>query len=612
MSAATLDDSVAEPGPEPVPGGRGDPAVAARRPAAFGRVALAVLVLASSLFAATALHQAWTDGPTFDEGAELAAGLTALTRHDLRANPDHPPLFRTLAAAPVLLLGPHIPRGEAWDRSDGKGLGRDLVEHEALRGRLQRELFVARLLPVLETIVIAWLLALLARRLFDHEGAGVFAAVLWLANPLVIGLGHIDGIDIPATLTTVLSAVAVLGARRTPTTRNAALVGLCAGLAILARLTGVLVLVTAVAAVVSVDWRGDRRRAVRAGLVVAAVAWATVVATYAVLAPGDLVGGATGPLAPLVVLANLLVPPAWLEGTRHLHEVGNVPARSFVLGRSHTGRWLWFWPAGLVVKLPPTTLAVLVAAPLACARLPRPARREALWVLVLPATALTLFTIQQPRAMGVRYLLPALALWLVAASALVVVVGPVTRRVVVTVAVAGALLAATATPSLSWTNPLLGPGYRVATDSNLDWGQSSTALAAWSGEHRPWVAFFGAPGMAQALPGARDIREAPEGVTGWVAVSASVLTSLDQDPLGWLRAYCPVAVLDRTILLYRFTSPPDRQARGPDVPPPVCRGPVSQRRSFRQAPRRPTFDPSEWLREFQRDAPSGLSRARGQ
>lgn len=606
MSAVTLDDSVAEPGPEPSPElGPGEPAVAARRPATFGRVALAVLVLASTLFAATALHQAWTDGPTFDEGAELAAGLTALTRHDLRANPDHPPLFRTLAAAPVLLLGPYIPRGEAWDRSDGKGLGRDLVEHEAVQGRLQRELFVARLLPVLETIAIAWLLALLARRLFDHEGAGVFAAVLWLANPLVIGLGHIDGIDIPATLTTVLTAVAVLGARRTPTTRNAALVGLCAGLAILARLTGVLVLITAIAALASVDWRHHPRRAARTGALVAAAAWATVIVTYAVLAPGDLLDVAAGPLAPLSVVGHLLVPPAWLEGTRHLQDVGTEPARAFVLGRSHTGRWLWFWPASLVVKLPPTTLAVLVLGPLAWVRLKRAVRREALWVLVVPATALTLFTIQQPRPMGVRYLLPALALWLVAASALVVVVGPVTRRVVVAVAVAGALLAATGTPSLSWTNPLLGPGYRVATDSNLDWGQSSTALADWSEEHQPWVAFFGAPGMSQTLPGARDIRDAPEELTGWVAVSASVLTSLDQDPLGWFRAYCPVAVLDRTILLYRFTSPPDRDALGPDTPPPVCDGPVSVRRSFRQAPAPPTFNPSLWFRRLDDPDPEG-------
>jgi hypothetical protein len=73
--------------------------------------------------------------------------------------------------------------------------------------------------------------------------------VLWLADPFVIGLGHLDGIDIPATLTTVLVALAVLAAWRNPTRRAVVVVGLCGGLAVLTRLSGALVVVVAAVAV---------------------------------------------------------------------------------------------------------------------------------------------------------------------------------------------------------------------------------------------------------------------------------------------------------------------------------------------------------------------------
>ena len=98
------------------------------------------------------------------------------------------------------------------------------------------------------------LIALLAGRLFG-TAAGVFAALLWLLNPFVIGLGHLDGIDIPATFTTLLTALAVLHARRKPSARGAVLVGVCAGLAILAHVTGLLVVVMAAAALLECDWR---------------------------------------------------------------------------------------------------------------------------------------------------------------------------------------------------------------------------------------------------------------------------------------------------------------------------------------------------------------------
>jgi 4-amino-4-deoxy-L-arabinose transferase-like glycosyltransferase len=535
-----------------------------------------VLMVATVVFCGLALRGAWDDGPTFDEATELTSSLTALTRGDLRATPQHPPLFRELAAAPLLAWHPYIPGGAAWERGSGHDLAVQLMRHEAGDGHLRRDLFVARLVPIAEAVAVAWLLLVTGQELFGGA-AGLLAALLWLANPFVVGLGHLDGIDVPATLTTVLVALAVLRARRAPTRWAIVLVGVCGGLAILARLTGLLVVATAALAVAAAAWRTDRRRAVGRAAVIVALAWATVMVVYALLSPVDVVPGQVGTAAIMTSLGHLVLPPAWLRGTGHLLRVGDEPGPAFVLGHAHVGRWLWFWPASLVVKWPPTTLLVLATVPLTWMRLPRGTRREAAWVVALPAAALTVFTVQQQRPIGLRYLLPVLALWLLAASPLVEVVRGAARPAIVGLVVAGGLVPALAVPALAWTDPLLGPGYRTATDSNLDWGESYYALAAWTSEHPAAVVYFGPSGLGPAtLPGARALPDPPTPVTGWVAVSATRLTAYRRADLAWLRAYCPVGVLDGSVLIYRFASPPDRSLAGPDLPAAACDGGVSR------------------------------------
>jgi hypothetical protein len=74
---------------------------------------------------------------------------------------------------------------------------------------------------------------------------------------------------------------------------------------------------------------------------------------------------------------------------------------------------------------------------------------------------------------------------------------------------------------------------------------------------------------------------APGQVTGWAAVSVTALNSANRDALSWLRDWCPVAVLDGTILVYRFNRPPGARPAQPlpASPAPLCSGPWSSPRS---------------------------------
>jgi ribosome biogenesis protein Tsr3 len=533
------------------------------------RLALAV---ASAAFAVLAARAAWVDAPTYDEPTYVVSGLTALTRHDLRINPQHPPLAKVIAALPLLVSRTPVPRA-GWRDGNEHRAAAGLVRAALRAGTLRRTILMARLASIVEAIAAAWVLAALADRLVGAR-SGWLPASLWLACPFVIGLGHLDGIDMPFALTALLGSLSVAQARRDRSSRSAVVVGVVAGVAVLTRVTGLLVLPAAMVAIAV----ADRRRGWRRASIVLLCAWGTVAAVYLLLAPAAAISHRPFPLAVVSTAANVAVPVAWRHGLVYLARAGSRPGPAFLLGHAHIGRWPLFWPVSVVLKLPPLTVVALVAGPVACLRLTAARRRELAWCVGLPASFLAVFAVQQQRPLGLRYLLPALALTWVTTAALVVRTDRRLPRLLAGVAVAGGTVACLAVPALAWTDPLAGPGYRVAADSNLDWGQGWWALRSWVAGRHAWVRYFGGAGLeVSALPGARDLRDAPGTVSGWVAVSASALTDYDRDELRWLRGYCPVGVLDRTILLYRFRVPVRTTGGASSSSPPrVCAGGTSR------------------------------------
>jgi len=299
---------------------------------------------------------------------------------------------------------------------------------------------------------------------------------------------------------------------------------------------------------------------------VVVIAVAVVWLVYALLDPSVLAHPTT------------LLPLPYRDGIRYLRSNDTIPAASYLLGSAWTGAHWWYWPASLAIKLPPASFAVLVLGPLGLLGVERARRWEALIIAALPAAALFAFNLTVPRDIGVRYLLPVLALWLVVSS------GVASRHR--SRALGGALIAAGALAvwsmvasfpnSLSWTSPVFAAPYRVATNSSVDWGQDLFALQRWSATHDPRVAYFGPRGITVAdIPRARSLFAVPPSqVIGWVAASATNLTT--GNGLSWLRAYCPVGTLDQTILLYHFATPPSA-APGPVEPAALCPRSTSRR-----------------------------------
>lgn len=565
---------------------------AAAAPGLSRRAALALVALLAVPFTVLGVLQARADGPNWDEPIYLAAGLTTLAHGEIRINFEHPPLPKVLAAAPAALLGrPEVPAGAAWRSGDQWTAAAEFIDAQQAAGTLQRVVILGRIVPLAMGVATGFLLYALAASLSTRL-AGVTAAGLWFTSPLALGLSHMQTIDQPFALATLVTALALLRAVRRYRWADVALVGLACGAALLTRHTGLLLTAAAGASVFLAGHRAGWGRALVRAAAVGVIAWLCVWAGYRALAPSPAPLPAETEL-PIVVqdgeqeppaLARLVTVVPWPEeydlGIGYLARVSSPPAPGYVFGVPTEGASPLSWPAVMLVKLTPGLLLVLVAG-LALVRR-APARREILLAVLLPAAVLALFTVVQPRPLGLRYLLASICLALAVSAGVVERLrGRAGKVALGALALTQVVALASAHPhSLAWTNPLFRPAYRYVSDSNVDWSQDFPRLVEWARGRRPWIAYAGPKGYGwEDIPGARPLLDPaldPSQVTGDVAVFAASLTAYHRDRLAWLRGYCPVGTIGGSILLYHLDGPPDLRP-GPDRPAPPCDGDVSVR-----------------------------------
>ena len=534
---------------------------------------LGLLVIAALGFLALGWGEARSDAPTFDEPVYVASGLAAVLDHDLEFNAEHPPLPKALAALPVLLAHPTIPHYASCKGNDERTCTTQFVQAQLAAGSLRRVTFASRLVPLAETVAVAFVLYLLATELFG-AWAGALAGGLWLASPLTLGIGHLDGTDIPFALTVALSCWTLARWLRLRDRRALIWTGVALALTAGVSISGALVVLAALAVVLAVTWKSGRREALTQAAWLAGVTWVGVWVPYVILNP-------TVAWPPYVI-----APKPFLDGVIYLatYNASHIPG--YLAGVAYTGSRWWFWPVGLVIKYPAPILLLLVAGAVALFRTERATRRRALLAIGLPAVVLAVFTVASPLNIGIRLLLPVMALWSAAAACLVPVTAglkigwrrAVTAATTVLLAAGAAATIGSRPNSIAWTAWPFTPAYTEVTDSNVDWGQGLYALQAWSEGKQPWVAYFGPRGVTLAeVPGAKPLASTPPSeITGWVAVSASALTSSNRAELGWLRNYCPVHVLAGSVLVYYFAQPPE-VAPAPARPADPCPGPQSHR-----------------------------------
>jgi len=116
------------------------------------------------------------ESATFDEVTPVGAGLSYLQRLDLRLNPEHPPLAKVIAAAPLVVQGKRADyAGGPWRLSDTflQAFSGQWIFGDAVLGRWnvwRPTLLWARAPMLLLTLVLGWVIYRYGTRLGGEAG----------------------------------------------------------------------------------------------------------------------------------------------------------------------------------------------------------------------------------------------------------------------------------------------------------------------------------------------------------------------------------------------------------------------------------------------------------
>lgn len=524
--------------------GRPQPVAAARLPPTRDRratllhYALVVVLLVQMLLVMVLSGR--EDVPTYDEPAHLASGVAYTSLHDLRFNPEHPPLAKALAGAFVSASGATIPsEGPEFTSFGDYSLGSRLLYGSG--NDPDRVMALARTPIILLTLVLAGLVYVFARGLFGAAG-GLLALAFLAFEPNVLAHGRLVTTDVPAALflTATLWAVWRME-RRGVTPRSVVLVGVLLGLALATKYSALFFLpvvlsLCVVAAVRRTPWRqGGALRGVKAavgaGLVAVVVVWSVYLAIDPRLGFDRTLPVADAARGLSARVADLLpFPDAYRQGVRFVIASDQGGRASYLFGELYQNGRLIYYPAVLLMKTPITTLLAWLAATVVLVRCRR--ADVALYVGV-PAVWMMLFASTSNTNIGVRHVMLVTVLGAVATGALAAS-GLRLRWLAAVLAAGTAISSLLAAPHhIPYVNLAFGGSSNAGdlmSDSNVDWGQDLKRLKDrleqdYPGEV-PWLLYFGT-----ALPDAyglqyRDALQAQPGeVRGLVAISITAKNS---------------------------------------------------------------------------------------
>ena len=456
-------------------------------------VALLVLLGAELLLSVRQLSE------TVDEGAHLYAGYQHWRAHDFGVNPEHPPLVKLVAAAPLLgltLRQPHPPNPffmvEQYIGGD-QLLGANDAEQLLRRARTAVAVF---------TLVLALLVWAAGYEMFG-PAAGLLGLLLFVLEPTVLAHGALVTTDMGVSACLFAAVYAFFRYVRRPGWGRLVVLGVAVGLSLAAKLSGVIVLpILVVCALVELVRRWDRRRAMQ---MVGAIAFAAVVG-YGVLWAfyGFRYGARTGGLMmapPLGAFAMGLpsagerslvmglakwhvLPEAYLYGWTKL-PIDQLRHPMFLFGRVYpTGRWIYF-PAALAIKTSLALLVLLLLVPVVLLRDGRDRRREIVF-LVVPIVLIVGASLTSKLNIGVRHVLPVYPFAAVLAGATAWALARSSRAgryAVAALLLFDAVSSMRAFPDyLPYSNEMFGGRdrtYRVLSDSNADWGQELKEVGAY-------------------------------------------------------------------------------------------------------------------------------------
>lgn len=482
-------------------------------PAWHARFAWSAFLFALVVHTALLWHYIRANAPVFDEGEHIAAGYRYWECGDYGINPEHPPLAKLVAAAPVRNWKIEEPAWGCGSRvttnSELIGAGYRLINGPSSDLMLRASRQALLVFPILLMVTLFFA----ARAWFGPLAAGI-AVLLAAFEPNLTAHGPLVTTDMALTATTLLTLFAAWGYWRKPSLPRLIWLGLAMGLALASKHSAVLVPFVVLLVFVASEpsrrlWRlllGWLAACVLAVLVL----WSAYQFRFDALPGGhgpafdmtkaiQSAGVAGTPAGWLIAGAakHHLVPESYLAGL--LWVKTNSARETYFFGRQlPAGVWYYF-PVAIAIKTPLTLLALALVG-LVSPGVWRLHRRGMVFAL-LPAAAFLGAAIFSGMNLGIRHILPVYPFLILIASAGAADWAGRYRSAALACAVLIVFQAVSYARSypneIAYANEAWGGPenlHRYLGDSNVDWGQSLYLVRDYvkrHGIHDCWIAWFG-------------------------------------------------------------------------------------------------------------------------
>ena len=449
------------------------------------------------------------DGFTIDEAYHIAAGVSYLKYRDFRINPEQPPLVKVWVGSVIAATGFHMdPLRQFADKPDERTFTQQLVfqknDPDSVQRRARTAMFVLNgLLLICLTFAI--------KKVFS-AGVALGTLLFLVIDPTVAAHWPVVMMDLPVALCSATAIVLATRAFRDWLWRDLALCSFFLGLALTAKHSAPVVLLTvgAIGTVMAIRlpliptgdtrWRRFLKVAgVMAGALV--VLWGSYLFHYSEARTGH--DAFNRPLADKIsdvdttmyhsvlttMAATRVVPRAYLWGFADTIRAGmeGRPYPQLIFGRVYVRRGpKYFFPAMLAVKLPIglSILALLGLALFIGRRLPADWNLAA--AIILAAAIVFLLVLARGATYaGIRHALPVVVLLSIFAGLFAQhAIVSHSRKLHATAAIAYLLAILSAVPIMrpwEYFNELVGTrnAYKYFSDEGVDLGQRTKEMVAY-------------------------------------------------------------------------------------------------------------------------------------
>lgn len=558
------------------------------------------------------LFSSLDDSATFDEVAHIGAGYTYLTEKDGRLNPEHPPLIKDLAALPLLFLDLNFSTSQPFwimkNVNDRQWLAGNSLLYES-GNNADKILFWSRLPIMFLAIIFGWILFWWTRKNYGTFPA-FFTLLFFALSPVFLAHSRYVTTDLGATLVFFLSIILFTRFLEKDDKKSLVLFGVIFGLSLLVKFSLVILLpffvtigvvynfynsfskkeestlfspshLTARVSGNGVGLLSFLAKFMTACLIAIAVIWLFYIPhilNYSLSqnladAKYTLGGYKTAKFAPEItftLLSNKLTQPLgqYLHGFLMVAQRTTGGNSAYFLGEVSSKGWVSYFPVLFLTKEHIGLYVLIVLAIILALKNKKKLEYPKTRIFLAFIIYYWAWSVWSPLNIGVRHILPTFPFIYILISK--TVLEWVDRNSLKKVFVAFlfvwmALEIAFVFPYfLSFYNKFGGGwknGYKIATDSNYDWGQDLKRLKIWvqknsppAGEDKIYLDYFGGGSPKYYFGDKAEFWRYEKGSPpkeSYFAVSANSLVGAE-NLYFWLKDKEPIDRAGSSIFIFRF------------------------------------------------------------